>query len=149
MNKWRKHLTAGSVVLALGVASMVPSLVLAETNSYGDQGQDTGANSDQQNQHMNDMNGSSSPSSNGHMGSGNDMNSGNSMGSEMMSHGNLSKHEVMQIQQALNQSGNHLSVDGNMGPNTRSALREYQQSHGLQATGKPDPQTLQQLGVNQ
>lgn len=138
MNKWHRHIATGSMVVALGVASMVlPGLVLAGTNSYGNQ--DMGANSNPQ------MNGSSGSNSTGHMGSGDNMGSG-------MSHGNMSsmsKHEVTQIQNALNQSGDHLSVDGIMGPHTISALRKYQQSHGLQATGRPNPQTLQKLGINQ
>lgn len=139
MNKWRMHIATGSMVMALSVAFMVPGLALAGTN-YGDQ--DTGTNSNSQ------MNGSSGPNSNEHMNSGGNMGSGMSHGN-MSRHENMSKHEVMQIQNALNQSGDHLSVDGVMGPSTKSALRNYQQSHGLQPTGKPDPETLQRLGINQ
>ena len=97
----------------------------------------------------NQMNGSPDVNSNGQMDPGNDM--GNDMGSGMSQENmpNMSKQEVMQIQDALNQSGDHLAVDGIMGPRTEAALRKYQESHGLQATGKPDPQTLQQLGIGQ
>lgn len=154
INKWRMHIATGSMVVALSVAFMVPGLALAQTG-YGNQGAGTNSNSQ--------MNGSSGPNSNGQMGSGSNNGLGNNMGSGNnmnpgsnnglgMSHGNMSnvsRHEVMQIQSALNQSGDHLSVDGIMGPHTRSALRSYQRLHGLQPTGKPDPQTLQRLGVNQ
>lgn len=142
MNKWRKHIATGSAAMVLGVASMVPSLALAQASPY-----------DNQDMNSNQMNGSPDTNSTGQMeGSGDNMGSGDSsMGSGMSQENmpNLSKQAVMQIQDALNQSGDQLAVDGIMGPRTEAALRKYQESHGLQPTGKPDPQTMQQLGIGQ
>lgn len=39
------------------------------------------------------------------------------------------------------------TLDGGLGAQTRSALRGFQQSKGLRATGEPDEQTLDTLGV--
>lgn len=39
------------------------------------------------------------------------------------------------------------TIDGGLGAQTRSALRGFQQSEGLPATGDPDEQTLDALGV--
>jgi Putative peptidoglycan binding domain len=36
-------------------------------------------------------------------------------------------------------------LDGRLGPQTRAALRRYQQRQGLRVTGSPDPQTLKAL----
>jgi hypothetical protein len=36
-------------------------------------------------------------------------------------------------------------LDGRLGPQTRAALRHYQQRNGLRVTGTPDPQTLKAL----
>ncbi|HET8702063.1 MAG TPA: peptidoglycan-binding domain-containing protein [Nitrococcus sp.] len=131
MNKWRRHIATG--VIALGVASMIPGLALAQANTPSGQG--TGPSSDQQTNGQSHSMGSGISNSNGPMGSG------------MSQHQKMSKHEVMQIQTALNQAGEHVTVDGIMGPNTRSALRKYQESNGLPATGRPNEQTLQKLGV--
>ncbi len=57
------------------------------------------------------------------------------------------REEVRQLQQALNANGASLQVDGVMGQNTRSALRNYQQQNGLQATGRIDQQTEQKLNI--
>jgi hypothetical protein len=37
------------------------------------------------------------------------------------------------------------AIDGIMGPNTRSALREFQQREGVSQTGNADPATLDKL----
>lgn len=182
MNKWRRHIATGSVVMALGVASMVPTLALAATSSYGNQdtgtsssqqmkshgGQNMGADSNQQKSESSGSNwsehkGTSGKSNGQSMGSESNTNSGGSMGSESnmnsggsmssgMSHGGVpstSKSTVKQVQKALNQAGYNVSVDGVQGPQTTSALQKYQQSHGLQASGKLTPQTMQKLGVSQ
>lgn len=57
---------------------------------------------------------------------------------------------VRSAQQALKQKGFDVrSIDGQMGPNTESALRSFQQSQGLAQTGTLDQRTLSALGVNQ
>lgn len=38
-------------------------------------------------------------------------------------------------------------VDGILGPMTRDALREFQEAHGLEVTGRPDERTLIALGI--
>ena len=57
--------------------------------------------------------------------------------------------QVSQIQQALNDKGlNAGPVDGKMGPKTKAALKQFQQSQGLQASGQVDQQTLAALTIN-
>ncbi|MCW2241630.1 peptidoglycan-binding domain-containing protein [Azospirillum canadense] len=63
-------------------------------------------------------------------------------------HPNLDKQTVMQIQQKLDQQGFHSGkVDGEWGPETQAALKNFQQQKGMQATGEPDQQTLAALGM--
>lgn len=63
--------------------------------------------------------------------------------------GALNEAEIMQVQDALNQQGfDPGPTDGLMGPQTSSALREFQQAQGLEASGKADQQTLAALGVS-
>jgi peptidoglycan hydrolase-like protein with peptidoglycan-binding domain len=59
----------------------------------------------------------------------------------------MSKDRVQAIQTALNNNGEKLTVDGHMGPKTKSALKDFQQKHGIKATGAADQATLQQLKV--
>ena len=55
---------------------------------------------------------------------------------------------VRQVQQALNQRGFQAGpADGVMGPATQTALRNFQVSANLEATGRLNPQTLSALGV--
>lgn len=64
-------------------------------------------------------------------------------------HPNLDKQTVMQVQQKLDQQGFHAGkVDGEWGPETQAALKDFQQKKGMQATGEPDQQTLAALGVS-
>ena len=57
---------------------------------------------------------------------------------------------VRSVQQALKQKGYDVgSVDGQMGPNTENALRQFQQAQGISQTGNLDQQTLSALGVEQ
>jgi peptidoglycan hydrolase-like protein with peptidoglycan-binding domain len=54
--------------------------------------------------------------------------------------------QVSQIQQALNDMGlNAGPVDGKLGPKTKSAIKQFQQQKGLQASGKLDSQTVAML----
>jgi len=52
---------------------------------------------------------------------------------------------IMRVQQDLNNSGFRVPVNGVMGAETVSALREYQRQHGLPATGQIDAQTFTEL----
>jgi peptidoglycan hydrolase-like protein with peptidoglycan-binding domain len=57
---------------------------------------------------------------------------------------------VRSVQQALKQKGFDAgAVDGEMGPSTEAALRNFQQAQGLPQSGNPDQQTLSALGVDQ
>ncbi|MGH7299783.1 MAG: peptidoglycan-binding domain-containing protein [Candidatus Rokuibacteriota bacterium] len=38
-------------------------------------------------------------------------------------------------------------IDGAMGPNTSSALRDFQQAEGLRVTGRVDAETRSKLGI--
>lgn len=48
---------------------------------------------------------------------------------------------VTYIQSLLNQAGAHLATDGQFGPQTASAVRQFQQDHGLTVDGIVGPQT--------
>lgn len=55
---------------------------------------------------------------------------------------------VRSVQQALNERGfNAGQVDGQWGPNTEDALRQFQQSKGLAPTGNLDQRTLDALNI--
>ena len=55
--------------------------------------------------------------------------------------------QVAQLQRALDANGANVRVDGVMGPDTQTALRNYQQQHGLQPTGELDAQTRTSLNL--
>ena len=55
---------------------------------------------------------------------------------------------IRMLQHSLMQGGYAVdSTDGVWGPRTAAAVREFQRVKGLQATGRPDAQTLAALGV--
>jgi osmotically inducible lipoprotein OsmB len=55
---------------------------------------------------------------------------------------------VRSVQQALAERGyNPGPADGQWGPGTEEALRRFQSSQGLQATGQLDPTTTSKLGL--
>lgn len=54
---------------------------------------------------------------------------------------------VKAMQQALNQHGASVKVDGHDGPATRAALKKFQADNGLKATGRMDKATMEKLGV--
>src|SRR4051812_32570608 len=63
---------------------------------------------------------------------------------------NLSESQIEQIQQQLKGAGLYRgSVDGEMGPETKQAISQFQQQHGLNQTGVVDQQTLSALSSNQ
>lgn len=56
---------------------------------------------------------------------------------------------VKAAQQTLQQQGLYKgNIDGTFSPETRSAIREYQQNSGLTVNGQLDQQTLSSLGVS-
>jgi peptidoglycan hydrolase-like protein with peptidoglycan-binding domain len=58
----------------------------------------------------------------------------------------LDNKQIRELQKILTEKGyNAGTVDGIIGPNTQQALRGFQESQGLAATGKPDQDTLQAL----
>ena len=53
-----------------------------------------------------------------------------------------------QVQEALKAKGNDPGpIDGRMGPKTRAALKAFQETNGLKATGRLDNETAEKLGV--
>jgi hypothetical protein len=63
-------------------------------------------------------------------------------------HGRWNAMQVKQAQQALKTNGHNPGpVDGIMGPQTREAIKDFQNAKGLQATGTLDEQTAQTLGL--
>jgi peptidoglycan hydrolase-like protein with peptidoglycan-binding domain len=66
----------------------------------------------------------------------------------MGSQKSASSDTVRQVQQALQSKGHSTGpIDGILGPNTESALREFQRAQGISVTGRADQQTLASLGV--
>ncbi len=63
--------------------------------------------------------------------------------------GGRSSADVRQVQQALSQRGYNVgAVDGVMGPQTRSALSEFQRSNNISTTGRLDQRTMQALNAS-
>lgn len=60
----------------------------------------------------------------------------------------LDAETIRELQQALNEAGHDIQVDGIWGPETQSAVREFQQDQGIEATGEPDEQTFAMLGLD-
>jgi hypothetical protein len=56
--------------------------------------------------------------------------------------------KVESLQRALNARGAHLTVDGDFGPATKSAVKAFQASHGLTADGVAGPLTLRALNLS-
>jgi peptidoglycan hydrolase-like protein with peptidoglycan-binding domain len=60
---------------------------------------------------------------------------------------NLDQEGIKKVQDALNKKGfDSGPVDGVVGPKTREAVRRFQDSYGIKATGQIDNQTLYALG---
>jgi len=61
-----------------------------------------------------------------------------------------SKSEVRDAQQRLQKDGYYSGkIDGQDGPETQQAIKKFQQSEGLPASGRLDKQTCKKLGVTQ
>jgi hypothetical protein len=79
--------------------------------------------------------------------------SGSSMGEKAQMHEKhhmaghkLDREQVREMQNLLNDHGfNAGQADGYMGQRTQEALRQFQESEGLAATGTPDQETLRAL----
>jgi hypothetical protein len=57
--------------------------------------------------------------------------------------------DTMAVQEALKAKGNDPGpIDGRMGPKTREALKSFQESNKLKATGRLDKETAEKLGVS-
>jgi len=62
---------------------------------------------------------------------------------------NLSRGDIREVQQALDKDGFKVGpTDGRWGPETRSAVKQFQQSKQIQANGKLDRQTVADLGLD-
>jgi peptidoglycan hydrolase-like protein with peptidoglycan-binding domain len=62
---------------------------------------------------------------------------------------NLSSDQIRKIQRALRDAGFRASkIDGEWGPNTRQALKNFQQGKGMAATGQLDRRSLSALGLD-
>ncbi len=73
---------------------------------------------------------------------------GAGQGTQSMSIAELSTDTIKDVQQRLNDRGYSAGgVDGVWGPSTKSAVRNFQQSQGMEATGDLNMQTLNALGV--
>lgn len=56
---------------------------------------------------------------------------------------------IRQVQQALNKDGfSPGRIDGRWGPETQNALKQFQQSKNVPASGQLDQQTVADLGLN-
>ena len=57
---------------------------------------------------------------------------------------------VKQAQEKLSAAGHEAGpADGKMGPQTQAALKEFQESKGLEASGQLDQKTIAALGVSE
>jgi peptidoglycan hydrolase-like protein with peptidoglycan-binding domain len=54
---------------------------------------------------------------------------------------------VKTVQSALNKEGYTVAVDGKMGKQTKTALKQFQKAKGLKVTGKIDSPTKAKLGI--
>lgn len=60
----------------------------------------------------------------------------------------MNQDTVRQLQEQLQNQGYEVGqVDGVMGPRTQEALMSFQRDQNLQATGRPDQQTMAALGI--
>jgi peptidoglycan hydrolase-like protein with peptidoglycan-binding domain len=61
----------------------------------------------------------------------------------------LSSETIRQVQQELTDKGHNPGpVDGVLGPQTKSALKDFQQAQGMSASGNLDRQTIAALGID-
>jgi peptidoglycan hydrolase-like protein with peptidoglycan-binding domain len=61
----------------------------------------------------------------------------------------LSAEQIRKLQQKLNQEGFHAGqVDGKWSSETQTAIRNFQNTKGMKATGQLDERTLDELGLD-
>jgi len=73
---------------------------------------------------------------------------GQQRGAKSQGQGMKNRQVVRQVQEKLKQEGYQVGpVDGVWGPKTQSAVREFQQAEGLEATGELDQETLAALEI--
>jgi hypothetical protein len=64
--------------------------------------------------------------------------------------GGAASDEIRQVQMALNKRGFDVGrQDGLWGPETESALRDFQKSRGLEVTGRLNERTMRELGIEE
>jgi len=74
----------------------------------------------------------------------------NQSNNEPMSPQSLSRSQIRKVQQALDKDGFKAGrADGRWGRETENAVKQFQQSKQLQATGQLDQQTIADLGLDQ
>jgi Putative peptidoglycan binding domain len=74
--------------------------------------------------------------------------SGDSSGRSGMAGERWAMEDIKEAQEALKDKGHDPgSIDGRMGPKTREAIRAFQSSNGLRATGSLNAETAKKLGV--
>jgi peptidoglycan hydrolase-like protein with peptidoglycan-binding domain len=70
-------------------------------------------------------------------------------GAEAQPQASQNQELVKQAQEKLSAAGHEAGpADGMIGPKTRDALKEFQQSKGIEPSGQLDRQTLAELGVS-
>jgi sporulation protein YlmC with PRC-barrel domain len=73
---------------------------------------------------------------------------GDSEKNQQISASQLSTEQIRKIQQELNKKGFHAGqVDGKWSSETQSAIKNFQQSKGMQTTGQLNERTLDELGL--
>jgi His-Xaa-Ser repeat protein HxsA len=69
--------------------------------------------------------------------------------SSRSSYSSYSDDLAVDVQRALRRSGYYYGdIDGDIGPESRAAIREYQRDRGLPATGRIDGSLLRSLGIS-
>jgi peptidoglycan hydrolase-like protein with peptidoglycan-binding domain len=62
---------------------------------------------------------------------------------------NLDRSQIKSVQTALNNAGFNVgNADGRWGPETRKALKDFQNSKGIRASGRLNQNTITALGLN-
>ncbi|HTY70021.1 MAG TPA: peptidoglycan-binding domain-containing protein [Alphaproteobacteria bacterium] len=121
--------------------TMAAALAGTSAAAFAQSGGRTGSSANPEN-----MNGTSSTANQPGETSGTTM-SGNVTDKNLAAKSGRSSDKVKQIQSALEQKGQHVTVDGRWGKQTAAAVRNFQKQNGLKATGKADSQTMQKLGL--